>query len=170
MAYQEYPKALHHPQYQPAVISGYKRNPDGSVNNDAPGKPAKFPPVHVNNKDQELQYASLGYLPHGISDPDAYIRATIGADAPQEYGFTEYPKWLYQCNDGQLKSELVNGADQEKKLGEGWFATPDLAVADDEAEEEDEDEADATPDQTSESPAEAQEQPREKRKYTRRAA
>lgn len=136
MSYQSYPKAMAHPQAQAAVISGYKRNNDGTVNNDSPGKPAKFPPVNVNNLDQEQQYASLGYLPVGVEDPVAYLRATIGASEPDGHVFNEFPKWLYKCDDDGVRSELVTTEARALKLGAGWCGTPDAATAVHEGESE----------------------------------
>lgn len=127
MEFQKYPLAMFHPRAQPAVISGYKRNLDGTATNDPPGKPAVFPPVTVNNQDQELLYASKGYVPNGTSDHDAYMRAVIGADEPSGYKFAEYPKWLYQCVGGEINSRLVKSAKDEEALGRDWYRTPDQA-------------------------------------------
>lgn len=132
MAFQEYPKQMNHPNYRPAVVSGYRRNPDGSAVNDPPGTPAKFPPVVVNNVDQEQDYASKGYLPAGVSDPQAYLRATIGAETPGVYKFQEYPKWMYRVEDDELQSQMVQSEAEERRMGEGWYATPDAAWGKDE--------------------------------------
>jgi len=128
MAYSEYPKAMNHPQYRPAVVSGYTRNPDGTAKNDAPGSPAKFPPVYVSNADQELDYASRGYLPAGVSDADAYMRAVAGADTPATYGFQEFPKYVYQVQDGHVASALVQNEAEQGSLEGAWYATPDDAL------------------------------------------
>jgi hypothetical protein len=129
MAYQEYPKQMVHPHFRAAVNSGYRRNADGSATNDPPGSPAKFPPVVVNNRDQEQDYASRGYLPAGVSDPAAYLRTTIGADAPGVYKFQEFPKWIYRVEDGELQSKMVQSEAEEARAGKGWCATPDAAWA-----------------------------------------
>lgn len=129
MAYQEYPKELRHPQFRPAVIAQW----DPKIKDPAQqpqGQPAKFPPVIVHNLDQEQEYASRGYLPAGVSDPDAYLRATIGAEQPGTYRFQEYPKWLYRVGDdgtGEVQSKMVHTKPEERRLGAGWAATPDAA-------------------------------------------
>lgn len=121
-----YPKEMRHPNYRPAVISGYRRNADGSVANDPPGSPPSNPPVWVNNYDQELYYASLGYLPVGVVDASAYF-ATVGDAAKhKEYSHVDYPKWLYRF-EGRLQSQIVNDPDEHSALGDGWFETPDGA-------------------------------------------
>lgn len=175
MAYQEYPKELKHPHYRPAVVSGYKRNADGSATNDPPGQPAKFPPVVVNNFDQEQDYASRGYLPAGVSDPGAYLRATIGADQPGTYHFQEYPKWVYRVEEGEkgpeLESQMVQSEAEEKRLGKNWVTRPDAAWA---AVTPAEDHSSATNDHLTPAAvqrvlkAKATEKPR--RKYTRKPA
>lgn len=50
-----YPKAMVHPAYAPAVLG---RAP-------GEGRPARFPPVTVEAKDQEEEYRAKGYLAHG---------------------------------------------------------------------------------------------------------
>lgn len=120
-----YPLEMRHPHYRPAIISGYRRNPDGSSSNDPPGRPAMNPPVWVNNRDQELRYASLGYLPVGVGDAQAYLREVLDADLPSTYRHQEYPKWLYRFN-GTLESALVKNEEEHARMS-GWSATPDEA-------------------------------------------
>ncbi len=128
MEFQRYPMHMSHPHAKPATISGPLRDERGRVIGQQPaGKPATYPPVVVNNRDQELQYASKGYAPNGVADPDAYMRAVMGADEPQTYHNVEYPKWLYRVTDGELESKLVKSQAEEIKLGKGWHKTPDLA-------------------------------------------
>jgi hypothetical protein len=129
MAYSEYPKAMNHPQFRPAIVSGYTRHPDGTAKNDAPGAPAKFPPVYVSNKDQELDYASRGYVPAGVSDAEAYMRAVVGADTPSSYGFQEFPKYVYQVQGGEVASALVSTEAEQTSLKGAWYATPDDALS-----------------------------------------
>ena len=129
MAYSEYPKAMNHPQFSPAIVSGYTRHPDGTAKNDAPGAPAKFPPVYVSNKDQELDYASRGYVPAGVSDAEAYMRAVVGADTPSSYGFQEFPKYVYQVQGGEVASALVSTEAEQTSLKGAWYATPDDALS-----------------------------------------
>ena len=151
MAFQEYPKAMSHPQYRPAVLSKDTTDPVTHQTIKAPpGSPAKFPPVYVNNKDQELDYASKGYVPNGTSDPEAYYTATVGADKPNTHQHVEFPKWLYAkdeqgdmvitAEDGaavKVQGILVKDQAQQDKLIGAWYATPgDAANGDEEAAEE----------------------------------
>lgn len=155
-----YPKEMRHPHYRPAVISGYRRNADGSVANDPPGSPSANPPVWVNNYDQELYYASLGYLPVGVTDSKAYFDTVGDAAKPKAYSHVDYPKWMYRMAEGRLSSVIVNDPDEMQALGEQWHATPGEAT---EAQSQGlEDPAEV--DQASPLAADA---PRAKRKYTR---
>lgn len=125
-----YPKEMRHPNYRPAVISGYRRNTDGSVANDPPGSPSMNPPVWVNNYDQELYYASLGYLPVGVTDSKAYFETVGDAAKPKTYSHVEYPKWVHHCHLRQdvVDSRVVNNPDELERLGDGWFDTAAEAV------------------------------------------
>ena len=76
MAFQRFPLAMSHPHHVPAVISIVHTDANGNREGKV-GSPAKFPPVFVNNEDQEKQYASQGYVPSVTPDVDAYLRATI---------------------------------------------------------------------------------------------
>lgn len=132
--FQEYPKAMHHPQKRPAVLSGRHKDPvTGKLVMDPPGQPAKFNDVFVNNKDQEIQYASLGYVPNGVSDPTAYQSAITGNDANTRGKFVEYPKMLYRAKpddpEGELETKTVATATEEKTLGDKWHPNPDAARA-----------------------------------------
>ncbi len=143
--YHRYPLAMSHPQQKPAVIS-QDQWVNGHVVKAPPGKPAQFPPVFVNNADQESQYASMGYLPNGTPDPEAYLRQTIGSVVPTGPEFHEYPKCLYQYDGNDVKSRIVNSAADEKKLGSGWYANPGLAMSavedDEDSDDEDQDDDD----------------------------
>lgn len=127
--FKHYPKQLIHPRAQAATTSGPIRNERGQViGQEAPGKPATFPPVVVHNRDQELDYASKGYVPQGNADPSAYMKSVLGADEPHDYKFAEYPKYLYQSVDGKLENKLVKSEAEALKLGDSWHKTPALAV------------------------------------------
>lgn len=52
-----YPMTMTHPAYRPAVLSR------GDIRSTAPGSPARYPPVVVNNADQEEYHVSRGYVP-----------------------------------------------------------------------------------------------------------
>ncbi len=123
----EYPKEMRHPQYVPAVVSGYRRVANGMAIDDPPGKPARFNSVWVNNRDQEEYYASMGYAPKGESDPTRYRAQLIGEERAGPYKHQEYPCWLYTIgDDGEIKSALAETAEQAKSLGDDWL--PDLAA------------------------------------------
>lgn len=126
MNHLNYPMEMRHPNFRPAVVSGYHRGPGGSVSNDPPGQPAVYPPVWVNNRDQELQYASIGYLPANVADAQKYRREVLDADLPDVYRHKAYPKWLYRFN-GKLDSTLVQDAEEHARLDDGWHASPDEA-------------------------------------------
>jgi len=125
MNHLNYPMEMRHPNFRPAVVSGYRRGPGGVAVNDPPGKPAMHPPIWVNNRDQELQYASLGYLPVGVGDAQKYRQEMLDADLPDVYHHQDYPKWLYRFT-GALESILVKSADEHKAHGQ-WYASPDEA-------------------------------------------
>lgn len=154
MAFSEYPKAMSHPGFRPAVISKDEYI-NGKVIKAPPGQPAKFPPVYVNNEDQEAQYSAMGYVPNGVADPDAYHAAMAGIDKPATYQHMDFPKYLYQsikhedATEGDIwvadagrwtRGVLLNDEAAQDRLTGDWYATPgDAALAgDSEATEEDE--------------------------------
>lgn len=141
--HQEYPRWLHHPGEQPAILSddyaGGQRPPMSGYQ--APGgRPRMFPPVMVNNEDQEAYYVSRGYEP-GQSTKAAFIAAQEAAQLPsgyrqQDYPMmvdgrlvqdpglpppvdTNYPKWV----DGPKGRELARDAADELRI----MAAPDAA-------------------------------------------
>ena len=143
MTYNRYPLAMNHPAYKPAVISQDTVDPvSHKTIKAAPGQPAKFPPVYVNNPDQEAQYAAEGYVPNGEPDPEAYYRAQVGANEPNDHQFKEFPKWLYKpLAPGEYEAKLVNDQAAQDALPEGvaWYATPGDAVEASYADDEEED-------------------------------
>ena len=82
-SFHEYPKMLVHPSSQAAQI-GFEP---------MQGKPMTFPPVSVNNEDQEEQYKAKGYLVMGSPDASAYERVRSGG-TPPHYKYEEYPKFI----------------------------------------------------------------------------
>jgi len=146
MAFSEYPKAMSHPGYRPAVLSKDEFI-NGKVIKAPPGSPAKFPPVYVNNHDQESYYSAMGYVPNGTADPEAYHAAMAGADKPNHHQHVEFPKYLYQkvadhkdaregdvyVHDGEcyVRPVLLKDQEAQDKLTGDWYATPgDAALAD----------------------------------------
>ena len=126
-----YPKEMRHPAYVPAVLSGYTRDGRGT-RDDPPGKPVRFPPVFVNNADQEQYYASMGYLPPGVvpgtEQAAKYLAGTIGDERPGlPYEHQDYPRWLYRLGTNlEIESALAETPEAEAQLGDGWFT--DLAA------------------------------------------
>ncbi len=131
MSYNEYPKAMKHPAYRPAVIA--KWDPKIKDAKDQPqGSSAKFPGVIVHNLDQEQEYAAKGYKPNGVGDPEAYRKSMTGNVPRPDGSEKEYPKYLYRPNatlESGFEDKLVSSKEEEQKLGKGWFRTPDLARA-----------------------------------------
>ncbi len=127
-----YPKEMRHPQHIPAVVSGYTRLANGKTKDDPPGRPAWFPPVFVNNLDQEQYYASLGYLPKDVAPHTEahkrYLATTIGDERPGvKQPSADHPVWLYRLGDDlEVQSALADTPEAEAQLGEGWFR--DLAA------------------------------------------
>jgi hypothetical protein len=131
MAFQRFPLAMSHPHHVPAVISIIHVDVNGNKEGKT-GSPAKFPPVFVNNEDQEKQYASQGYVPNGTPDVDAYLRATIGSHIPEDHKFADFPKYLHQATkndkgDITVESKLFNTKAEADKLDKSWCRTPDDA-------------------------------------------
>ena len=136
MNFQEFPKVMKHPGHTKAVIYKQPRlrpgDPDFGkpVNPADTGRPERLADVMVNNPDQEQQYAALGYVPAGVSDPEAYRRAKTNNLLRPESNFHEYPKIVYRAkNAEECEERLVNSKAEESALGEGWFRNPGEAQA-----------------------------------------
>ncbi|MFD1558354.1 hypothetical protein ACFSHT_22440 [Paraburkholderia silviterrae] len=135
MSFSEYPKAMKHPAHRAAVLSK-DEVVNGKIIKAPPGSPEKFPDVFVNNADQEQQYAALGYVPNGVSDPEAYRRAMTNNEEPAGHQHHEYPRYLYQphasgehevsvgADTVAVRSVLVNHEAAHKALRGEWFETP----------------------------------------------
>jgi hypothetical protein len=123
MSYQDFPKVMHHPQHKPATHKVESREglPKGMEPGTYDATPAFLPDVTVHTPDQEAQYASKGYLPMGVSDPEAYMRATIGAAPPDDHVFHEYPKWKYHLEE---EPRIVANEAEERELGATWANSP----------------------------------------------
>lgn len=80
---EEFPKALHHPQFRKGAMKEIKGidSVSGKPFTDYQGEPDMFPPVTVNNEQQEAFHRAKGYLMHGEVPP-----------APVDYA--EYPLML----------------------------------------------------------------------------
>lgn len=83
---QRYPLMLHHPNEQPAVISDDQARGPMNVGYSAkPGQSRMFPPVTVDNADQEAYHVSRGYEPGPSAMPAAV------AALPENYSYQQYP-------------------------------------------------------------------------------
>lgn len=93
--FQRFPMWMRHPCEQAAVVSSDEQVlPNGQrVWVDAqPGKPLRFPPVMVQNEDQEEYHKAQGYVPAN-GNPTAFIKATVAPDPPG-YQHHEYPRMV----------------------------------------------------------------------------
>lgn len=109
--FEKYPMLMAHPQYRAATVTpiegtGVLNNEGIEVRQDMQGTPERYPPVQVNNEDQEAYHAAMGYRPAGKSDPAAYAQAV--AETPVDRVIDEFPKWV-----GDV---LVNSAEEEAAL------------------------------------------------------
>ena len=93
--YQEYPRWMSHPSFQPAGISD-----DPTLR-----QPIRFAPVMVEDANQQEEYEAKGYVPSGVPNPKAF-EPTVATGKPVAYVFQEYPKWV---ND-----VLVNSPEEER--------------------------------------------------------
>jgi hypothetical protein len=94
----------------------------------------------ANNADEEKEYAALGYLPNGVSDGEAFLRACAGDDPPAHYKHHEYPRWMYQADEAGEIAVMVDGAIVKVRgvivsdnaaqdcLAGSWFTTPAQAA------------------------------------------
>lgn len=92
--YQEFPKWLHHPASQPAVISAAGKYGQSDA---PPGSPMTFPPVMVYNSDDEAYYVSRGYNA-STSSRQAYERQMV---APPPAGLKQLDYPMYGA-DGKI--------------------------------------------------------------------
>lgn len=135
--FQQYPKAMKHPQHRPATKSQDYQDPVTKRWVDAPpGQPERFPSVFVHNEDQEKQYAALGYVPNGVSDPEAYHAAMTGNEEPNSHQHREYPRYMYKAHPAgehtvhvdhepvRVRGVVVKDELERDKLGDGWFESP----------------------------------------------
>jgi len=103
--HQEYPKYMTHPMHQPSKMEKIQTvYPGGKVVEDTKGTAERFPPVMVNNADQEGIHAAQGYVAGGKSDPETFKRLVqAGASSPGGGAYTpaEFPKWVngVLCDD-----------------------------------------------------------------------
>ena len=124
MSFQEYPKAMHHPQHADAVWRKNEGNGKGVFEPDTVMTSAeKFPVVTVYNLAQEKQYAARGYRPTNLGKfgPSEYEAAMLESVPQGGYVFQEFPKFKYHPAE---MPRIVKDKDEEKALGKGWSDTP----------------------------------------------
>lgn len=105
---EEYPKTMHHPHEQPAVLSDdYEMGPRPPLRYSArPGQARKFPPVQVMDRNQEAYYAAQGYRV-GASQKAAFVPRPVphsplpAAPAAMRQSEPEldpalWPTWLFR--------------------------------------------------------------------------
>ena len=87
MVYQRYPLQMRHPSFRPAVMS------DSDARTGEHGQAAMWPPVVVNNEDQEEYYISRGYTaPDHAGAREAFLTER-SARRPNGFREREYPRW-----------------------------------------------------------------------------
>ena len=134
MQYQEFPKRMFHPQHTAAVWHQLEGKGKGLFAPDTIcTQPERFPDVVVATLDQEKQYAAKGYRPVSLPDPAAYEVAILDAQPMNGYQHQEYPKWRYHAIKVPV---VVQNAEEDAALGEGWSDTPIIATEDDLASED----------------------------------
>lgn len=90
--YQRFPLTMNHPSFQPGTISD--DNAVGRGGNAPPGRAVMFPPVVVNNEDQEAYYQSRGYVsPNTEAGEAAFVRNQAAPVPPGYTGPRQYPRW-----------------------------------------------------------------------------
>lgn len=102
--YQEFPKVMIHPGFQPATLGTSDDARRGIPGHK--GSPVKLPPVTVENAAQEEYHASQGYIVSGVPNPAAYFAAKQAPDAAAP-DFQEYPKWV--------RGRIVNSLAEENE-------------------------------------------------------
>lgn len=87
-----FPMWMRHPAQQAAVISDDYAGGERRATDARPGAPLRFPPVMVENEDQEEYHRAQGYEP-SAGNPTAFLKATV-APEPPGYQRHEYPRML----------------------------------------------------------------------------
>ena len=118
--FNEYPKMMTHPAYDPGSIGDAVQGPGGFTHH-INGRPSRLPPVLVKTPDDEEFYASRGYVSQGKSDAAAFHRAHTMAHAAPPIERQEYPKWA-----GGI---IVNNAEEEEEALAGRRAQLGLEEA-----------------------------------------
>jgi ribulose kinase len=123
--FKDYPKWMHHPNHQAAVIE-MEDGPDKGLFR-AGGKqvsPEMFPPQMVTTREQEQQWAARGYLPSNCADAEEYERTILEGSVDTSNRGGAYPKWKYSPTEMPL---IVQTQKEELALQGVWFDTPSEA-------------------------------------------
>jgi len=88
--YEDYPLMMTHPSWRPSQVTITEASGSKVT---AFGTPDAFPPVTVNNADQEEQHAAMGYVRRGKADPSAWAHLTASAP-PVDYVPERFPMWV----------------------------------------------------------------------------
>jgi hypothetical protein len=118
-AFSEYPKLMSHPAFTLGTAAEEVKHPGGRIEY-VGGTPVRFPPVTVNNPDDEEWYAAQGYVSQGKSDAKAFAQAVASAAAartPNGYVPQEFPKWAggVLCNNAEEEAAAL--AKRREQLG-----------------------------------------------------
>jgi len=126
MSHQEFPKWMAHPHAQKSVpVKTEPGAPDkGLFSSGYQGTVEKFPPVTVNNEDEEAEYVSKGYAEAGKSNPWAFNDAQA-TPTPPGYEPVQYPKWV--------NGTLVNNVAEEAALNPAPVVVAEVVGMADEA-------------------------------------
>lgn len=104
MATEYTPKALHHPHF-------HKGNRTKLPNGDWQGESDVFPPVTVNNPDQEGFYRAKGYLAHGEKPPVSaeYREYPLMLSHPEHVDAVPEQRIMFKGADGKPVEQIVPG-------------------------------------------------------------
>jgi hypothetical protein len=115
--FNEYPKYMTHPAYQPGHVGPEVRSPGGFTYY-VGGTSIRYPPMLVPDANQEEYYASQGYVSHGKSDPAAFAAAVAAGPPPSEdYQPKEYPKWVGDFLVNNREEEEIAAHKRRVQLG-----------------------------------------------------
>ena len=108
MSGSRYPLTMTHPNYWPGYI-GEEKIGAGGMKYYTGGLPARFPPVIVQDENQEEEYLAKGYVP-SVSNPNLPPAHTTPPPTPG--GFEEYPKWVngVLCEDAEHEARVLGKA------------------------------------------------------------
>lgn len=118
MSAEEFPKALHHPQFRKGKMTALSgKDPvSGKPFTDYQGEPDMFPDVTVNNADQEGFYRAKGYLGVGEAPPApvAYAEYPVMLSHPEHQdAVPDSYDIIGRKENGQLETRHVQGVPEK---------------------------------------------------------